>query len=109
VASPSEETRRVQNLVGERRKLVEEKTAQVNRLIGYLKIYFPQRLLWFARLDTKLVCEFLERWPSLEVLKKVPPAERRKFFRQRRAGIMNSPKIASKASSKPCPPFRIER
>jgi hypothetical protein len=62
---------------------VEEKTAHVNRLIGYLKIYFPQMLEWFARLDTKLVCEFLERWPSLEELKKVPPAELRKFFRQR--------------------------
>jgi len=53
----NEGTRRVQNLVEERRKLVEEKTAQVNRLIGYWKIYFPQMLEWFARLDTKLVCE----------------------------------------------------
>lgn len=80
----NEETRRVQNLVEERRKLVDEKTAQLNRLIGYLKIYFPQMLEWFAKLDTKLVCEFLERWPSLEELKKVPPAELRKFFRHHR-------------------------
>jgi transposase len=105
----NEGTRRVQNLVEERRKLVEEKTAQINRLIGYWKIYFPQMLQWFARLDTRLVCEFLERWPSLEELKKVPPAELRKFFGQGHAGIMNSPKIASKASSKPCLPFRTER
>jgi hypothetical protein len=33
-------------------------------------------------LDRKLVCDFLERWPSLEELKKVRPAELRKFFRQ---------------------------
>src|SRR6516225_4779335 len=79
----NEETRRVQNLVEERRKLVDEKTAQLNRLIGYLKIYFPQMLEWFGRLDRKLVCEFLERWPSLEELKRVPAAELRKFFRQR--------------------------
>jgi len=79
----NEETRRVQNRVEERRKLVDEKTAQINRLIGYLKIYFPQMLQWFERLDRKLVCDFLERWPSLEELKKVPPAELRKFFRQR--------------------------
>src|SRR5499427_9532188 len=79
----NEGTRRVQNLVEERRKLVDEKTAQLNRLIGYLKIYFPQMLEWFGRLDTKLVCEFLERWPSLEELKKVSTAELRKFFRQR--------------------------
>jgi transposase len=79
----NEETRRVQNLVEERRKLVDEKTAQINRLIDYLKIYFPQMLQWFEKLDSKLVCDFLERWPSLEELKKVPPAELRKFFRQR--------------------------
>jgi transposase len=79
----NEETRRVQNLVEERRKLVDEKTAQINRLIGYLKIYFPQMLQWFERLDRKLVCDFLECWPSLEELKKVPSAELRKFFRQR--------------------------
>src|SRR6516225_10037251 len=83
LAPDSEATRRVQNLVEERRKLVDEKTAQLNRLIGYLKIYFPQMLEWFGRLDRKLVCEFLERWPSLEELKRVPAAELRKFFRQR--------------------------
>jgi len=25
-------------------------------------------LEWFAKLDTKLACEFLERWPSREEL-----------------------------------------
>jgi len=79
-----EATRRVQNLVEERRKLVEEKTAQLNRLTGYLKVYFPQMLEWFAKLDTKLGCEFLERWPSLEELQGASPAEVRKFFRQHR-------------------------
>jgi hypothetical protein len=57
----------VQNLVEEGRNLVEEKTAQVNSLIGYLKIYFPQMLEWFGRLDRKLVCEFRSagrRWRS---------------------------------------------
>jgi hypothetical protein len=43
----NEATRRVQNLVVEGRKLVEEKTAQLNRLTGYLKVYFPQMLEWF--------------------------------------------------------------
>lgn len=49
----TEATRRVQNLVEARRKLVDEKTAQINRLIGHLKIYFPQVLDWFERLDTE--------------------------------------------------------
>ena len=80
----NEATRRVQNLVEERRKLVEEKTAQLNRLSGYLKVYFPQMLEWFAKLDTKLACEFMEHWPSLEELQSSSPAEVRKFFRRRR-------------------------
>jgi transposase len=80
----NEVTRRVQNLVEERRKLVEEKKAQLNRLMANLKVYFPQMLEWFAKLDTKLSCELLQRWPSLEELQSAGPAELRKFFRQHR-------------------------
>ena len=78
----TEATRRVQNLVEERRKLVDEKTAQSNRLTSDLKIYFPQVLDWFARLDTELVCDLLQRWPTLEELQKVQPAKLRTFFRK---------------------------
>jgi len=58
---------------------------RLNRLTGYLKVYFPQILEWFAKLDTKLVCDFLERWPSLEELQTVSPGEVKEFFRHRRA------------------------
>ena len=78
----TEATRRVQNLVEERRKLVDEKTEQTNRLMSHLKIYFPQMLDWFERLDTELVCALLERWPTLEELQKVPPAKLRTFFKK---------------------------
>ena len=78
----TEATRRVQNLVEARRKLVDEKTGQTNRLISHLKIYFPQMLDWFERLDTELVCALLERWPTLEELQKVPPAKLRAFFQK---------------------------
>jgi transposase len=77
-------TRRVQNLVEERRQLVDEKTAQINRLTNHLKIYFPQILDWFEHLDSELVCAVLERWPTLEQLQKVPPAKLRTFFRKQR-------------------------
>ena len=80
----SEATRRVQNLVDERRKLVDEKTAQINRLTHQLKIYFPQMLEWFEQLDTELVCVLLERWPTLEELQKVPPQRLRTFFHKQR-------------------------
>jgi transposase len=78
----TEATRRVQNLVEERRKLVDEKTAQSNRLTSDLKIYLPQMLDWFEHLDSELVCALLERWPTLEELQKVPPAKLRTFFRK---------------------------
>jgi transposase len=80
----TEATRRVQNLVEERRQLVDEKTAQINRLTNHLKIYFPQILDWFEHLDSELVCTLLERWPTLEQLQKVPPAKLRTFFRKQR-------------------------
>jgi len=80
----SEATRRVQNLVDERRNLVDEKTAQINRLTHPRKIYFPQMLEWFEQLDTELVCALLERWPTLEELQKVPPERLRTFFHKQR-------------------------
>ena len=79
----TEATRRLQNLVEERRQLVDEKAEQTNRLTSHLKIYFPQMLDWFERLDTELVCALLERWPTLEELQKVPTAKLRAFFRKR--------------------------
>ncbi len=78
----TEATRRVQNLVEERRKLVDEKTAQTNRLRSHLKIYFPQFPEWFEHLDSELVGTLLERWPTLEQLQKVPPPKLRTFFRE---------------------------
>ena len=56
----------MQNPVEGRRKLVEEKTKQSNRLTNHLKIYFPQMLDWLEQLDTELVIVLLERWPTLE-------------------------------------------
>src|SRR5215469_4515618 len=76
----TEATRRVQNLVEERRKLVDEKTALTNRLTSDLKIYFPQILGWFERLDTEVACTLLENWPTLEELQAVPADTLRTFF-----------------------------
>jgi transposase len=69
----TEATRRVQNLVEERRKLVDEKTAQSYRLEAHLKIYFPQIPHWFGDVGSPLVCALLERWPTLEALQKARP------------------------------------
>jgi len=80
LSSDTEATRRIQNLVEERRKLVDEKTAQGNRLEAHLKIYFPQIPHWFGDVDSPLVCALLERWPTLEALQKVSADTLRSFF-----------------------------
>lgn len=82
LAPDTEATRRVQNLVEERRQMVDEKTAHSNRLTANLKIYFPQILQLFEKVDTKLVCDLLQRWPTLQDLQKVRPGKLRDFLHQ---------------------------
>ena len=78
----TEQTRLVQQLVEARRKLVNEKTRQGNRLTAKLKLYFPQILTWFDEVDSALVGVLLERWPTLEALQKARSATLRSFFTQ---------------------------
>jgi transposase len=76
----TEQTRLVQHLVEGRRKLVNEKTRQSNRLTARLKLYFPQVLDWFDEVDSSLVGEMLKRWPTLESLQKARAATVRAFL-----------------------------
>jgi transposase len=66
----TEQTRLVRHLVEARRKLVNEKTRQTNRLTAQLKLYFPQVLDWFDSVDSAIVGDLLKRWPTLEALQK---------------------------------------
>jgi len=75
------ETRLLQGLVEQRRRLVDEKTRQKNRVTDRLKMYFPQALKWFD-LDTGLGWEALRRWPSLPPLQGNHPGTLKKFFRE---------------------------
>jgi transposase len=76
------ETRLLQFLVEERRKLVDERTRQSNRLTDCLKLYFPQILQWFDDVTTPLVADFLQRWPTLEQLQRTHPGTLRRFFQE---------------------------
>lgn len=78
----SEEIRTLQFLVEERRKLVDEKTRQKNRLTAKLKLYFPQVLQWFDDIDTELVEAFLRRWPTLQAVQGARAATLQRFFAQ---------------------------
>lgn len=76
------ETRGLQFLVEERRKLVNQHTSEVQRLIGWLKQTFPQILQWFDDPACAMVGALLRRWPTLEALQKASPKTLRKFFGQ---------------------------
>lgn len=76
------ETRLLHFLVEERRRTVDEKTRQNNRLTDCLKLYFPQVLEWFGNVSSPVVGALLERWGSLEELQRQHPGTLRKFFHQ---------------------------
>jgi transposase len=76
----TEETRKLQALTEKRRQLVDELTAQSNRMKDLLKMYFPQVLEWLDELSSPLGVAFLQRWPSLQQLQKQDAEVIRKFF-----------------------------
>src|SRR5262249_53011944 len=73
-------TRLLRTLVEARRRLVNDKTQQKNRLTATLKMYFPQILQWFDEVDSPLVSALLQRWSSLGELKRCHPGTLKKFF-----------------------------
>lgn len=78
----SVETRKLQFLVEQRRTLVNDKTAYSNQLTDWLKQIFPQALRWFEDPAAPIAGAFLERWPTLEDVRRAQPATVRKFFNE---------------------------
>lgn len=78
----TEETRQLQLLVEKRRTLVDERTRQSNRLTAELKFYFPQVLGWFTDVQSPLVADFLNRWPTLPEAQRARPDTLRRFLHQ---------------------------
>ena len=76
------QTRQLQILVEDRRKLVGEQTAYGHQLRAKLKLYYPQALRWLPDLHSSLAGDFLKRWPTLPVLQRARPQTLRKFFHQ---------------------------
>jgi transposase len=68
-------------LVEQRRRLVNDGTRLTNRLTALLKSYFPQVLSWFSDLRRMVVCDFLDRWPTLEAVQRARPTTINKFLR----------------------------
>jgi Transposase len=58
--------RALAQLVEHRRRVVGDKVRITNRLTSALKNDCPQVLQWFQDKDTRMVCDFLSRWPTLK-------------------------------------------
>ena len=75
------QTRKLALLCEHRRKLVNARTALVQRLTAALKAYFPQALSWVGDdLASTMACNFVIRWPTLEALQKARPQTIRNFY-----------------------------
>lgn len=75
------QTRKLALLCEHRRKLVNARTALVQRLTAALKAYFPQALAWAGDdLASPMAADFLIRWPTLEALQKARPQTIRHFY-----------------------------
>jgi len=77
----SEETRLLHRLVQDRRTSVDLRTGHLQALQATLKEYFPQAIeMLNGNLSSRLACDFLKRWPTLEAVQQAKPATIRKFL-----------------------------
>lgn len=75
------ETRALGRLTEARRKAVDLRTRLTQRLRAELKSYFPQALDWTGtKLTSRLACDFLLKWPTLEAVQRARPQTVRKFY-----------------------------
>lgn len=75
-------TRKLALLSEQRKKITNDITRSTNRLKANLKGYYPQALELLEDLDTPLACDFLEKWPTLQRLKRSKPATIVSFYRR---------------------------
>src|SRR5262245_24226485 len=74
-------TRQIGLASEERRKAVNLRTQLGNWLRTCLKSYFPQALdLVGEDVHTRMACDFLLKWPTLDAAKKASPQRLRKFY-----------------------------
>jgi transposase len=78
------ETRTLQLLVEARRDAVDDKTRYLHRLTAQLKMFFPQVLDWFSTVDTVVVGQLLQKWPTLDQLQRAPTGKVAVFLRKHR-------------------------
>ncbi|MCA1704455.1 MAG: IS110 family transposase, partial [Actinobacteria bacterium] len=75
-------TRKLAILSEQRKKVSNDITRTTNRLLANLKGYYPQAADLVGDLDSTLACEFLDKWPTLQSLKRSRAATIAAFYRQ---------------------------
>ena len=96
------ESRKLQALCEQRRKLVNQRVALTNRLTSLLKQYFPQALEWVGDLASVQACDFLTQWPTLGAVQRARPSTIQKFYRAhncRKAEVIEA-RLAAIASAR---------
>ena len=76
-------TRQLSFLTENRRKFVNKASAVSNQIEALLKEYYPVALKMVDKIKSPLACDFLRRWPTLEMLKRVDSEELKKFYFKR--------------------------
>lgn len=97
------ESRTLQALCEQRRKLVNQRVALTNRLTSLLKQYFPQALEWVGDLASVQACDFLTQWPTLAAVQRARPTTIRQFYRAhncRKADVIDT-RLAAIADARP--------
>jgi transposase len=73
--------RSLRRLVEARRTLVQDRVRITNRITAALKAYFPQVLDWFRDKEAAVFADFVERWPTLELVQRARTETLAAFFR----------------------------
>jgi len=97
------ESRKLQGLCEQRRKLVNQRVALTNRLTSLLKQYFPQALEWVGDLASVQACDFLTRWPTLAAIQVARPSAVRRFYHDhncRKRAVIDA-RLAAVAAARP--------
>ncbi len=97
------DSRTLQLLCEQRRKLVNQRVALTNRLTSLLKQYFPQALDWVGDVASVQACDFLTRWPTLAVVQRARATTLRQFYRGhncRTAAVIDA-RLAAIATARP--------
>jgi len=79
--APDDTSAKLDILSKKRRQLVDLRSGVSNRLTQLLKDYYPQALsLTGKSFHTRVACDFLQKWPTLQSVKRARPQTVKKFY-----------------------------